>query len=94
MSSCPNCQKTVWKCLGCQKLIQNKEYDVGRQDVAVFCDCCDHNFVCRICYDQHPGYDYWRPVFGNEHSITDKVSNDSSLKRMLQGLFGGQAFTN
>lgn len=63
MSSCEGCTNTHWHCLGCQSTISVADFakeDVFDAQVAVFCNCCEHNFVCKTCYAAAPGYDTWK----------------------------------
>lgn len=98
MSSCNNCKAKSWTCLSCNKKISfeswQKEFD---KEVAVYCDCCDHQFACKTCYtkekrtDRNP-FDYWVSKFGVNHSVKDRMSGESNLSRMLQALTSNPGF--
>lgn len=90
-NTCHNCDSKTWHCLGCKKEVSLEEFTNNKADVAMSCNCCDHNFVCRACYDAKPGYDAWKPEFGSDHSVTDHVSGDSGIMRLLMALLGGRA---
>jgi len=57
----------------------------------MYYDCCDHQFVCKDCYNQNPGYDKWRPKFGIDHSVYDTVSGESGLSRLLGAMMKDEA---
>jgi hypothetical protein len=90
MSICKNCKLTNWTCLGCRDTILIHKYNFDASYVAMYCDCCDHNFICINCYSKNPGYNYWRPVFGNDHSVYDNISKESDLSRTLLALINKQ----
>lgn len=91
MTSCVKCNKKHWICLGCKNRVCNQKYRENfKTYVGMYCDCCDHNFVCRSCYEKNPGYDYWKPKFGTDHSVWDNVSGESGLSRILKAMISGQ----
>jgi hypothetical protein len=88
--SCRHCNGKEYHCLGCKLTISYAEYSaVFEEKVAVSCNCCDHNFACKECYAKHPGYEYWRSVFGRNHAIYDHVSGENAMTRMLAILSRG-----
>jgi hypothetical protein len=88
---CSICKNKKWSCLSCRESIPYEEFyeEKINKKVAVYCDCCDHNFVCKSCYDKNPGYNYWKLIFGNNHSIYDITANESDLSRTLMAIIGG-----
>jgi len=89
--SCRRCKGKEYCCLGCDLKIPYAEYAAAFEEkVAVSCNCCDHNFACRECYTKHPGYEYWRGVFGRNHAIHDHVGGESALTRLLAMLSRGE----
>lgn len=102
MSSCNNCKSKVWTCKGCAKQVSVDEYrnywkENVEEKIAIYCDCCDHNFVCRICYDNTPStskFNYWKHQFGRNHSVWDNVSKESDLSRTLQMLLPKECFVD
>lgn len=113
------CGKTTWTCLGdspeCTTKIrplpivrpepadENRQF---REDVRMICWCCEHQFLCKKCYDaaevalktlldtkwSNPDslFDYWHSKFGDEHSVRDIVNGISDMSRMLQNLMSGK----
>ena len=90
MSVCKNCKSSKWTCLGCGGTISANKYEFNNPNVAMYCDCCDHNFVCINCYNKNPGYNYWKSIFGNDHSVFDNISQESDLSRTLLALINGR----
>lgn len=82
------CKKKNWSCLQCDRLISKHDWRKSDTEVAVYCDCCKHQFVCTECYKTRPSFDYWAPKFGRGHSVKDKMSGDSHLSRTLVAMFG------
>jgi hypothetical protein len=69
--------------------------EVNPDCVAVFCNCCNHQFVCGRCYAgdaghvNNAGYAYWRPKFGEDHVVYDRVSAVNPLTMLLTALTRG-----
>jgi hypothetical protein len=96
---CSRCKNKYWHCLGCNNKITHMDFnntfkDNSQSIVAVYCDCCDHNFVCKRCYDKNPGYAYWKSVFGNSHSVYDLISKENDLGNTLLNIVKGNKLEN
>jgi hypothetical protein len=86
--SCSRCKVKHWTCLGCSKQIVFANY--SPKDTAMYCNCCDHKFVCKECYTKTPGYDVWKPIFGSQHSVKDNISGESSANRFFKAQLEGK----
>ena len=87
---CPSCHNKHYQCIECRRRIPFRDYNARfEQEVAVYCDCCNHDFVCKSCYAKHPTYDHWRDKFGSQHSIKDRISGISAASRLLETLQKG-----
>jgi hypothetical protein len=93
MSSCNHCKSKEWCCVGCGHRIARAIYEAEFENlVAVYCNCCDHNFACNECYKQNSDFEYWRKKFGVNHAIYDKISGESMLSRALKLIMSGREF--
>lgn len=96
---CSRCKSNSWNCISCKIEITREEfYDTFKENkqspVAVYCNCCDHNFVCQECYNKNPGYKYWKAIFGNSHNIFDVISKESDLSNTLLNVVNGYKKNN
>ena len=71
--------------------LARQDFEKSKEMIAMSCDCCDHNFLCRSCYNKNPSYDFWKPFFGNNHSVKDHISGESSLSKLLQAMINNKS---
>ena len=91
MSACDKCKSKLWKCLGCSTTIPHNMWDSKfKGSVAMYCNCCKHNFVCKNCYIGKPGFNVWKPKFGMGHSVKDVMSGESDVNNMIGKFFEAQ----
>ena len=92
MSSCSNCKTKQWTCLSCSKKVPVQNWSNAlKTDVAVYCNCCDHQFVCKACYSiqstkTETRFRYWAPKFGYNHAVKDLISGESSTTRLAAAM--------
>jgi len=79
-TGCQKCSSKTWMCLSCGMEIPTGTFNRRKSTtIAVYCNCCEHAFVCRKCYSLTPDFDIWEDQFGPEHCIIDLVEEPMSL---------------
>lgn len=85
--ACSDRDETHWICLGCHAALPVNEFERRfGEEVAIYCDCCDHMYICHKCYNETPKYDYWRPRFGPSHAVRNVVERVDRLTRYLRSI--------
>jgi len=92
MSSCSSCKTKNWTCLNCKNIIAVGDWvNKFKSEVAVYCGCCNHQYVCKFCYTSlgsKSSFNYWAPKFGKGHAVKDLMSGESKLSHVLSAIFG------
>ena len=95
---CKDCSSEFWECLSCGTTIPTGLFNRKKFSlVAMYCDCCEHCFVCKKCYTLTPEFDIWDDQFGSDHCMVSLVEEpivfDSSLiSRLLEEMLFREEF--
>lgn len=91
---CPKCNKKEWTCLNCTKKVDIQEFNLklrnksGNQLIALYCNCCQHKFICMKCYLISPTYKKWRKYFDENDLVKSAIDAESDYNQALGNLFG------
>ena len=93
---CKECAINEWMCLSCGNTIPYQNFHQRKNtSVAVYCDCCDHSYVCRECYALTPETRVWETQFGSNHCPIDLLSEpDDVLDPLISILLSGLLFSD
>ena len=84
---CNQCGENKFTCLGCNSTLRFDEYvdlinniPCNFNDKIEFgCDCCDHHYLCKLCFILNPNDLYWKELFqkSSEYNHTWECQRDS-----------------
>lgn len=82
---CSMCDRKEWTCVGCKgEILIGEWFKHFTTSVSMYCDCCDHKFVCTGCYVTRPrNFVSWSMKFGRCHNVVDVATGETTVNKVI-----------
>lgn len=93
--ACNNCGKTTWQCERCDTTLPHQGFtERPMTQVHAYCSCCQHRFLCALCYRRNNATLPMIEHSGEGHRVYDRVAQNFINSVRARGAVGAPYGSN